>query len=215
MELNWLLLTFIILYVGQVAFNVWVERVNIAHSEKHADAVPVGFEGFIDAAGLARMSSYAREQSRFGIIQEIAAETLLLVILLSGFLPLIVRWSERLGFSLVPAGLFFFFVPGIIQFIVELPFSYYHAFVLEEKFGFNRSTLKLWVIDHLKGGVISVVLFAALLSVLLLIISHSPEHWWFWGFLIVSGVQILMAVLYPVVIAPLFNKFEPVRDEVL
>ncbi len=215
MELNWLLFTFIVLYVGQIAFNVWVERANTAYSEKHGDSVPAGFEGFIDAAGLDRMNAYTRGKSRFGTIEEIATEAVFLVILLSGFLPLIGRWSERFGFSLIPAGLFFFFVPGFIQFMVELPFGYYHAFVLEEKFGFNRSTLKLWIIDHIKGGLISIVLFAALLSALLLIIVYSPQHWWIWGFLIVSGVQVLMAILYPVLIAPLFNKFEPVRDEEL
>jgi len=214
-ELDWLLFCFLFLYVGQSAFNIWVERINLIHSQRRADKAPAGFEEFIDESKLAKTKEYARAKTQVGMIEEIVSDVTTLIILLSGLLPLIVRWSDKLGLSLIAAGLLFFFVPGLIHFLVELPFSYYNAFVVEQEFGFNRSTLKLWTIDHIKGGLVAAFLFAAIFSILLLFISWSPRFWWFWGFLLLSAVQLVMAILYPVVLAPLFNKFEPVRDEEL
>jgi STE24 endopeptidase len=156
---------------------------------------------------------YTGIKTRVGIAEEVVSDATLLAILLSGLLPLLVFWCGRLGLSVIAGGLFFFFVPGLINSLVELPFSYYNTFVVEERFGFNRSTLKLWVIDHIKGGLISALFFAIVFSLLLLIILWSPRLWWVWGFLLLSTVQMIMAILYPVVLAPIFNKFEPVRDE--
>jgi STE24 endopeptidase len=214
-ELNWLLFFFLLLYVAQSAFNIWVQRVNLIHSQRGAGKAPAGFEGFIDESRLARTTQYVRSKTRVGILEEIASDVTLLAILLSGLLPLLVRWSDKLGLSLIAAGVLFFFVPGLIQFLVELPFSLYNTFVVEQEFGFNRSTLKLWTIDLIKGGLVTAVLFTAIFSILLLFIAWSPRFWWFWGFLLLSAVQLAMAILYPVVLAPLFNRFEPVRDEEL
>lgn len=214
-QLNWLFLIFIILYVGQSVFRTWLDHINIIHSSTCSGKIQPGFEDFIDGSKLAETEAYTKEQSRLGIFEGIVSDLVLLIILISGFLPLLVSWSGRFGFTLIPAGLFFFFMPGIIEFLVELPFNYYNTFQIEQKFGFNRSTLKLWIIDLIKSGLISIVIFAALFSILLLTVEASPHFWWFWGFLIVSAVQFLIAVLYPIVIAPLFNKFEPVHDELI
>ncbi len=214
-ELNWLMFCFLFLYVGQSAFNIWLERTNLIYSLERSHEAPAGFEGFIDAAKLARTAEYSRAKTTVGIVEEIASDAAFLAILLSGLLPLLVHWFDKLGLSLITAGLFFFFIPGLIQFLIELPFSYFHTFVVEEKFGFNRSTLKLWIVDRIKGGLIGVVLFAVIFSLLLLFISWSPRFWWFWGFLLLAVVQLVMAILYPVVLAPLFNRFEPVRDQEL
>ena len=160
-ELNWLLFCFLFLYLGQSAFNIWVDRINLIHAEKHANKAPAGFEGFIDESKLIAAGAYAQAKTRIGIFEQIVSDLTLLVIVLSGFLPLLVRWSDNLGLSLIAAGLLFFFVPEFIHFLVELPFGYYNTFVVEQKFGFNRSTLKLWIFDHVKAGLVSAVLFAA------------------------------------------------------
>ncbi len=214
-ELNWLLFSFLLLYIGQSAFSAWVERVNLIHSEKLGAKVPEGFEEFIDDSKLTRARAYARAKTRVGIFEELVSDATVLVVLLSGLLPLLVGLSDRFGLPQIAAGLLFFFVPGFINFLVELPFSYFSTFVVEQEFGFNRSTLRLWIVDLIKGGLVAAALFAAIFSILLLFIAWSPGFWWFWGFLLLLAVQFLMAILYPVVLAPLFNKFEPVRDEVL
>lgn len=214
-ELNWLLFCFLLLYIGESVFNAWVERLNLIHSENRADRVPEGFEEFIDDSKLTKARAYTREKTRLGIFEQLASDVTLLVVLLSGFLPLVVVFSSRLGLPQIAAGLLFFFAPGFINFLVELPFSYFNTFVIEQKFGFNSSTLKLWVVDLIKGMAVAAVLFASIFSILLLFISWSPGYWWLWGFFLLLAVQFLMAILYPVVLAPLFNKFEPVRDEQL
>ena len=213
-QFNWLFALFLMVYIGQTLFSTWLDSINIMHSIG-SGKVPPGFEDFIDGSKLNQMHVYTQAQNRFGIFEGITSDLVLLVILVSGFLPLVESFSARLGFSVIPSGLFFFFVPGTIQFLAELPFSYYHTFAIEQKFGFNRSTRKLWIADHMKSASLSVLIFAALFSLLLLIVEASPRFWWFWGFLIVASVQFLLAVLYPILIAPLFNRFEPVRDELL
>jgi STE24 endopeptidase len=211
-QFNSLLFCFLFLYVGKSAFDIWVERINLLYAEQHCEKAPAGFEAFIDKAKLAEAIDYARARTRVGIVEEMVSDAVQLAILLSGLLPLIVHWSDELGLSLIIAGLFFFFIPGVAHSLIELPFSYYSTFVVEEKFGFNRTTLKLWIIDHIKGGLIGALLFAAVFSILLFFVEQSPRFWWFRGFLLLSAVQLLMAVLYPVILAPLFNKFEPVQN---
>ena len=87
--------------------------------------------------------------------------------------------------------------------------------MIEEKYGFNKSNLKTWIGDQLKGAALSLVLFSLILSLILWMIRFSPVHWWLWGFLILFFIQLLMAILYPIVIAPIFNKFEPLQDQEL
>jgi STE24 endopeptidase len=214
-EFNWFLLCFLLLYLGQNGFNIWLERLNLAFSERQGGSPPAGFERFIDSSKLARTAQYERAKTASGIVGGVVTEAVFLVILLSGLLPFLVRFSGGIGLSLIPSGLFFFFIPGLIQFLAALPFDYYNTFVVEEKFGFNKASLKLWIVDHIKGGLVGSCLFAAIFSLLLFFIERSPRLWWLWGFLLLSAVQLVMAVLFPVLLAPLFNKFEPVRDEEL
>jgi STE24 endopeptidase len=119
------------------------------------------------------------------------------------------------GLSLIPAGLFFFVVPGGISWLLELPFDYYQTFIIEERFGFNQSSGRVWLADQIKSGLLSLVLLILVLSLLLGIIRLSPGYWWVWGFLSLSAFQLLLTILFPVLIAPLFNKFIPIQDEVL
>jgi STE24 endopeptidase len=142
-------------------------------------------------------------------------EVALLALILSGFLPFLVRLGAQWRLSLIPAGLLFFVLPGLILHAIEIPFDYYNTFVLEEKYGFNRYTVKLWIADQVKAGLVGAALFAVLLSLVLAAVRFSPDRWWLWGFLVVSFVQIALAELYPLVIAPLFNKFTAVADEAL
>src|SRR5208337_951898 len=117
-ELNWLLFCFLFLYVGQSAFSIWVDRINLIHSEKHANKAPAGFEDFIDDSKLTSAAAYARAKTRIGILEQITSDLTLIVILLSGLLPLLVHWSDNLGLSLIASGILFFFIPGFIHFLV-------------------------------------------------------------------------------------------------
>ena len=112
-ELNRLLFFFIFLYLGQSAFSIWLDRINLIHAEKHANRAPAGFEGFIDESKLISAGAYARAKTRIGIFEQIASDLTLFVIVLSGFLPLLVRCSDNLGLPLIAAGLVFFLSPSL------------------------------------------------------------------------------------------------------
>lgn len=116
---------------------------------------------------------------------------------------------------MIPAGMFFLLVPAMILWLAALPFAYYHTFVVEEKFGFNRSSRLIWLGDQLKSGLLSLGLSALMTFLLLAMIRWSPQRFWLWGFLILSALQWLLLFLYPVLIAPLFNRFVPIEDQTL
>ncbi len=101
-----------------------------------------------------------------------------------------------------------------INYLVTLPFDIYQKFVLDEEFGFNRSSLSLFIKDQLKIAVLFLLFGSLVVYVVSWIILHIP-NWWIWGFLFIFGVIILINALYPTLIAPMFNKFEPLRDEEL
>jgi STE24 endopeptidase len=203
------------LYLLQLVFALGLERFNRDHLQKQGGQLPEGFEGFMDEQKMEQAAAYAGERSRIGSSHLVVSELFFLGLILWGFFPLLDNRLTRLSLPLVITGLLFFIIPGLINALLDLPFDYYQTFVLEEKFGFNRSTLKLWVRDHLKSGLLSLLLFSLVFSLLLWFIQSAPRTWWVWGFVVLSLFQLMLAVLYPVLIAPLFNKFEAITDEEL
>jgi STE24 endopeptidase len=99
--------------------------------------------------------------------------------------------------------------------VLDLPFDYYRQFVLEQRFGFNKMTLALWLADMVKGALLGAVIGLPLIWVVLTLMQKTGALWWLYAWLVWSGFQLLMMVLYPTVIAPLFNKFTPLDDDSL
>ena len=137
---NGLLLGFLIVYILQTVFSLWLEYRNRNYLKEKGRSVPRVFEGFIDQQKLDQSRAYTLENSRFSVGQDLFGEIILLIILLSGFLPFLDRLASGWRLPFVWAGLFFFLVPGFISYVLDLPFDYYNTFVLEEKYGFNQST---------------------------------------------------------------------------
>jgi STE24 endopeptidase len=104
---------------------------------------------------------------------------------------------------------------GCISAVIELPFDYYRQFVLEARFGFNKMTLRLYLTDMLKNAMLGIVIGLPLIWIILTLMDKSGELWWLYAWMVWSGFQLLMLVLYPTVIAPLFNKFTPLQDDSL
>ena len=120
--------------------------------------------------------------------------------------------GAHLGGGSIVVGLCFFATLGLVSSVFSLPFDYYATFVVEEKHGFNKQTLKLFFIDKIKGLVVGGILGAILLGGLLWVMDHLGEFWWIWAWGFLSGFSILMAWAYPTFISPLFNKFTPLDD---
>jgi STE24 endopeptidase len=156
---------------------------------------PPCFEGFLDDVKLARMTSYAADNTRASVIRGIADMIFLLAIILYGFLPWL---SDNLkGMNYIVAGLIFFAVPGAITSVIGLPFSLYSTFVIEEKYGFNTSSLSTWVMDQIKSLMISVILGGVLLSIFFLMVKWTGNMWWFYSWAIFIAFQLLMTVFIP------------------
>jgi len=212
LQINSILAAFLVVYIVHELFVVLLEKINVRHLFKQEGSVPPEVEEFIDSDKYKEIVSYSAEKSRFGVVEQVASALVLLFLILSGFLPWL---DEVLPGKGIFHGLLFLLAVMFILYLVEIPFDYYHTFGIEERYGFNKCTLNTWISDQAKGFVISFILLSLLVGVVLFVIEASPELWWFWAFLAVSVIQILLTVLYPVLIAPLFNKFEPLEDEIL
>jgi STE24 endopeptidase len=211
---NVLSIVFLMAYLAQPGVSICLERLNCRHIKRLGDIVPRMLDGFVDPDKLAAAADYTMKKSRLFQVQKIFLDVVLLGFIVSGFLPILDSYAAGRTGPLL-SGLIFFLALGLTFFALELPFDYYRQFVLEEKFGFNRTDLRTWLLDVGKGALLSVALLVILMGPVLWAVTAFPEWWWFWAFVIVAFLQLLLVVLYPVFIAPLFNKFIRLEDLIL
>jgi STE24 endopeptidase len=138
---------------------------------------------------------------------------LFMAIILSGVLPWAAGYLSQL--NTLAAGLLFFSMVGLISTLPDLPFDYYHSFVIEARHGFNTKTIRIWLSDLAKSFLLAVILGGALIFSLLLMLEHAGATWWLWAWGVFLLFQVLVAFIYPTLIAPLFNKFTPIEDTTL
>jgi STE24 endopeptidase len=210
--LNLLLFTFLGLFLLRSAAQVLLDRLNIAHLRKQGDSIPEIFQGTMDREKLRKISAYTIDSARFGILTTLTDQSLLLILLLSGVLPWVQSLANQFGLGVVTGGLFFFALLSLPGFILDIPFSLYGNFVIEARHGFNTKTLRVWIADLLKGLLLSALLGAPLLALLLFLIQSGGPLWWLWAWALVGMFELLILWLYPVLLAPLFNRFEPLDN---
>lgn len=206
------LLIFLILLVLKLAFELTLNVLNSRHVEKHRGPVPPAFADVMDQATYDKASDYTQARLGFARIEEVFDAALLGIVLASGVL--VWMYEGLTGFLGTgiwgQAGVLF-----LITFALglpSLPFEYYNQFKLEQRFGFNKSTLGLWISDKVKGLILNVLLMIPLLAGLLWLVRLLPETWWIVGFVSFFGISLLLMVLYPMVILPWFNKLEPLEQ---
>ena len=210
---NTFLICYLAIYVLSFTLDLATETLNVKHAKKFGEKVPQAFKGVVDQNELKRMNRYTRDNTHFTLLQAGVTKTIFLFIILSGGLPWIAEVLT--GANFVAAGLIFFSVPGLLMGLADLPFDYYHSFVIEERYGFNTKTVRIWLSDLVKALLLTAILGSILLSLLLLMMMYTGETWWIWAWAIFFSFQLLMTVLYPTFIAPLFNKFTPLEESVL
>lgn len=215
MQSSTLLIFFLILFVASALVQGGLNWLNLRHLRRHGDEIPPVFAGQIDAETLARISRYTLATSRFGAVESLCDDAVTLAVLLSGLLPWLVAVLPAWEGHYLAAGLSFFAILALASGALGIPFDLYRTFVIERRHGFSTITLRLWLADLGKGLAVSAVLLGLLLSAFLTLLRVAPASWWFWTWLVFALFQLLMLWLFPVVIAPLFNRYEPVRDEAL
>lgn len=200
-------------YLGLYALSAVVEwfseKMNLRHLRNHGKKIPDIFQRDISQPNLNKINRYTIEKSRLNMIRGGVDHLLFLIIILSGLLPWLAKSLWDLSFLF--AGLVFFALPGLAAGIVSIPFDYYRIFVIEENFGFNTRTLKIWLVDMLKASMVGVLLGGMILSGILIMVKYAGNGWWLWAWIIFVAFQVLVSILYPSVIAPIFNTFTPVQ----
>jgi STE24 endopeptidase len=136
-----------------------------------------------------------------------------LAVIIYGCLPWFNQWVEGLNFGVIVSGMIFFAVVALAQTLFSLPFNYHKTFVIEQRYGFNTSTRKIWFVDILKGLVVGSIIGCILLLAVLVLVERGGRLWWLWAWSVFFSFQLLLLVIYPTVIAPWFNKFVPLEDE--
>jgi STE24 endopeptidase len=209
-QINILLVVYLVAYLLSTSLGLIIEWANARNLRRYRGQVPSAFRGIIDENELKKMDRYTIDKTNLSYVETVISSVIFLSVILSGLLPWVADALEDVYF--VWAGLIFFAVPGLIGSVADLPFEYYHHFSIEEKYGFNTLTRKVWLTDLFKSLLITVFIGSFLLSLLLLMIQYAGGSWWIWAWLIFSGFQILMTIVYPAVIAPIFNKFIPLEN---
>src|SRR5438094_4479023 len=202
----------LVLILARAITELWLSRLNQHHVRAHVNEVPPAFRGIIDEAIYRRSVEYTLAKSRFGDIADVFDVVVLSAVLSSGVLPWAFgSFSASFGSSILAmAG--FFFVIGIALSIPGLPFAWYAQFKLEERFGFNTTSIKTWILDRVKGFLLAVLLGFPLLAVVLKLIEWTGANWWIWAAVVVIAFQLLLMLIAPAVIMPLFNKFTPLPE---
>ncbi|PYL26245.1 MAG: peptidase M48 [Verrucomicrobia bacterium] len=205
----------LVLILARVIAELWLSRFNQRHVRAQANEVPPAFRGIIDEATYRRSIDYTLAKSRFGDIANLFDAGLLIALLFSGVLPwAFERFSVSLGTSILAmAG--FLFVTGVALSIPGLPFAWYAQFKLEERFGFNTTTTRTWVLDRVKGFLLAGLLGYPLLALVLKLVEWTGTNWWLWAAAVVIAFQLLLLLIAPVLIMPLFNKFTPLPEGAL
>lgn len=192
--------------------EIYLSRRQLNFLQMNQGEVPVEFKDFITLTDHQKAINYGRAKLWLGQMHLVWDATLLFY-----WFPF--RGAEKLYLALPEMGIhrevFFLIAFGLIQFVLNLPWSVYSTFFLEEKFGFNKSTPKLFVIDRVKGLLLGAIIGVPVLYILIFVFQSLGDWWWLVSFLFLTAFQFVLVWLYPTVIAPIFNKFKPLESEEL
>jgi STE24 endopeptidase len=204
--------------VVSFVLKTWLAWRQMRHVAAHRGAVPAAFAGTVSLAAHQKAADYTLARGGFGLIALAVGSTVLLGWTLLGGLDALNQWVRDavqprwggMAYQLALLG-----TVAAVGSLIEFPLDAWSTFRIEQRFGFNRMTWKLYVLDALKGALVGVAIGAPLAALVLWIMGAAGAWWWLWAWLAWTAFQLLMLVLYPTVIAPLFNKFSPLPDATL
>jgi STE24 endopeptidase len=196
--------------------KLWLATRQMRFVANHRNQVPAAFDGTVTLTAHQRAADYTLAKGRFGLVATAFGTAVLLGwTLLGGLDALNVAVRDWLlpqyGAMAYQLALLAAFV--LIGAVIELPLDWYSTFPIEQRFGFNRMSLGLWFVDLLKGAALGAVIGLPMAALVLWLMAASGGLWWLWAWIAWVAFNLLLLVIYPTVIAPLFNKFEPLADE--
>jgi STE24 endopeptidase len=206
---------FVVAVVAMVGTKLWLASRQIRFVAGHREQVPSQFAGTIALSAHQRAADYTVERTRLTMIEIVVGAAVLIgLTLLGGVQALDLAITDWLGRGYVGQIALVAAVIAITS-AIDLPFDYFRQFVIEQRFGFNRMSKRIFIVDRLKGVLLGAAFGLPLLFVVLWLMNQAGSFWWLWTWIVWVVFQMLVLVLYPSFIAPLFNKFEPLKDEAL
>ena len=208
-------LIFLSFLAASVVTRLWLSWRQINHIQAHQDQVPSAFAEKISLEDHQKAARYSTAKISFGRIG-LAWQTLwLLIWTLGGGLSLLNGWWQGYELSTLWTGIGVILSLMLISGLLEIPFSLYSTFIIEEKFGFNKMTLKIWFIDLVKSAVLMLIIGTPLIAAILWLMNQAGSYWWIYAWSLWTAFSLLMIWAYPAFIAPLFNKFSALEDDSL
>jgi len=207
-----LTMAFALALVAGLAVKFWLASRQVRHVARHRDAVPAAFRQAITLDAHQKAADYTVAKTRFGLLELAWGAAVLLGWTLFGGLDLL----NRLLLDALGAGMWqqlallaaFALVGGL----AELPFTLWQTFRLEERFGFNKMTWRLWLTDAVKGVLLGALIGLPIAALILWLMGAAGKLWWLWAWAAWMGFNLLLMLVYPTFIAPIFNKFKPLDD---
>jgi STE24 endopeptidase len=210
-----LTLAFAAFLLASLGVKFWLASRQIRHVARHRDVVPAPFAGIVTLPAHQKAADYTIAKTRFGLLELAFGAAVLL------------GWTLLGGLDILNQALLGWLGPGMIQQLallacfaliggaLELPLTLYQTFVIEEHFGFNKMNARLWLTDLVKSAVLGASIGLPIAALILWLMGATGSLWWLWAWAVWMGFNLLLLVLYPTFIAPLFNKFRPLDDETL
>lgn len=198
--------------LAKLTTELWLSHLNRKHVLTNAGEIPAGFKGMIDEPTYAKSVEYTLARNRFGQFSDTYDTLILMLALFTGVLPWAFDWFEYNFGSSTWVMAAFLLIVGIALSFPSLPVQWLDQFRLEQRFGFNTSTQKTWWLDRVKGLLLTILLGYPLLAIMLKLVTWTGKWWWLWAWGALMAFQLLMTVLAPVLILPLFNKLSPLPE---
>jgi len=213
--MNGFTLVFLTFVLATSAVLLWLAQRQRSNALRYREQVPEAFRDQIGLAVHEKAADYTAAKMRLEQIDIIVGALLVLGWTLAGGLNALAALWGLSGWGDIAAGTGLIISALLVMAVLDMPMDLYRTFVIEAKFGFNRTTLALYFSDAVKQGIIFLLLGTPLIALLLWLVSHAGSWWWLYGWLTWTAFTLFMFWLYPTVIAPLFNRFTPLQDEAL
>jgi len=195
-----------------LAWSLFLMALNYRSVAAHRAEVPEALAGAVTAEEAEKASAYSLAKMRFSFLEQPVTTLVTVVVAALGLFGLLDGAIGGLVSGQFWRGALFMASVALLSALLSAPFSIYGTFVLEKRFGFNTTTLGTWLLDALKGALLSAAIGLPLLALLFWFMDATGNLWWLWAAVIFTVVDLVVSLLYPLVIAPLFNKFTPLAE---
>ncbi len=210
--MNTFTLLFILMVFVTLGVQIWLSLRQAKHVSKHRVNVPEEFADKITLEEHQKAADYTLTKGKFGRLQLFIGTTVLFIWTLLGGLEWLDQLWRTANWGPLTTGVAVLLSFTLISSLIDIPASLYSTFVIEEKFGFNKTSLKTFFVDMFKGTALSLVIGVPLIMLILWLMESAGELWWLYAWLALTAFSILMMWAYPKFIAPLFNKFKPLEE---